>query len=450
MENKLSQKIDKFSSDLLCKAKKAFDQAEVYNSLSNGIFITFSNGRLKEMAIENERCAIGLRVIKNGKIGVAGGLKLKGVEDLIDQARVSVLYGPKAFLNFPGPVKKSSIENNKNFDPKIPKTSVKNVVEDAQKMIDSFKISFPKFTFENLYVGWQWSRMRVINSANLNLLKEETSSSALSTVAKRIKNDFFTIDVWQADGAWCFKSFDLLQNLLQQVNWGKKIARLPKEPLLVVFTPQAFENLVGYLLYALNGRVVNDKSSKLGDKLGKKVFDERLTLVNDPLAKLKPYSYVFDDEGIIAEKKTLIDKGVVNNFIYDLQEAARAGVKTTASGLRSSVFGNLDPSSSNLVFSNGKKSWPKILKNIKRGILIYSVIGSGQGSITNGDFSFSVQLGYLIENGEIVGRLKNVGVAGNVFKLLKNGIVDLSEDREWHGSIKAPYLVASGLKLSSM
>jgi len=51
--------------------------------------------------------------------------------------------------------------------------------------------------------------------------------------------------------------------------------------------------------------------------------------------------------------------------------------------------------------------------------------------MANGDFSLSIQLGYFINNGEIVGRVKNLGIAGNVFKLLKEGIVDLSKETEW-------------------
>ena len=63
------------------------------------------------------------------------------------------------------------------------------------------------------------------------------------------------------------------------------------------------------------------------------------------------------------------------------------------------------------------------------------MLGGGQSNILAGEFSVNIDLGYLIENGEIVGRVKDCMFAGNVFDVFNN-IVAIGDKSEWHGSTK--------------
>lgn len=73
-------------------------------------------------------------------------------------------------------------------------------------------------------------------------------------------------------------------------------------------------------------------------------------------------------------------------------------------------------------------------------------MGFGQSNIINGDFSSNVALGYRIRNGEIVGRVKNTMVAGNVYELLKDN-VQLSSDKD--PVRRMPYAVLEGIQVSA-
>jgi len=44
----------------------------------------------------------------------------------------------------------------------------------------------------------------------------------------------------------------------------------------------------------------------------------------------------------------------------------------------------------------------------------------GGGSSISGDFSINVDLGFLVQNGQVVGRVKDTMVAGNVYTALKH------------------------------
>ncbi len=88
------------------------------------------------------------------------------------------------------------------------------------------------------------------------------------------------------------------------------------------------------------------------------------------------------------------------------------------------------PGISNLVMEEGKISFSEMIKDIKEGIIIDQVLGLGQGNIISGAFSNNVQLGYKIEKGKIVGRVKDVMIAGNAigYKIEKGKIVGRVKD----------------------
>jgi len=71
-----------------------------------------------------------------------------------------------------------------------------------------------------------------------------------------------------------------------------------------------------------------------------------------------------------------------------------------------------------------------MLKGIESGLLVHEFLGLGQGNPINGEFSVNVFLGYKIEHGKIVGRIKDVMLAGNAFEAIKD-ITAISQEREW-------------------
>ncbi len=67
----------------------------------------------------------------------------------------------------------------------------------------------------------------------------------------------------------------------------------------------------------------------------------------------------------------------------------------------------------NCYFENGKITKTDLIKDIKKGVYITELFGSGFNSVT-GDFSKGGS-GFLIENGEITYPISEITVAGNMF-----------------------------------
>jgi PmbA protein len=80
-------------------------------------------------------------------------------------------------------------------------------------------------------------------------------------------------------------------------------------------------------------------------------------------------------------------------------------------------------------------------------VVVDQVLGAGQSNVLAGEFSVNLDLGYLVENGEIVGRLKDTMVAGNAFDAFNN-IVALGSEPEWHGSEELPAIYFRELAVS--
>jgi PmbA protein len=77
-----------------------------------------------------------------------------------------------------------------------------------------------------------------------------------------------------------------------------------------------------------------------------------------------------------------------------------------------------------------------------KGLIVDQMLG-GSGGIS-GDFAINVDLGYLVEKGEIIGRVKDTMVAGNVYTALKQ-VVKIGGDADWNGSCYTPSIMVEGL-----
>ena len=73
------------------------------------------------------------------------------------------------------------------------------------------------------------------------------------------------------------------------------------------------------------------------------------------------------------------------------------------------------------------------------------MLGGGAG--ISGEFSVNVDLGYRIQKGQIVGRVKDTMIAGNVYTALKN-LVELGSDADWNGSCHTPSAIVTGVSVT--
>ena len=90
-----------------------------------------------------------------------------------------------------------------------------------------------------------------------------------------------------------------------------------------------------------------------------------------------------------------------------------------------------------------------MVADIKEGLVVEQVMGASQGNILGGEFSGNVLLGYKVENGEIVGRVKDTMVSGNVYQVLRQ-VIAIGDKGKWVGGhLWIPHLYCPDLAVAA-
>jgi PmbA protein len=187
----------------------------------------------------------------------------------------------------------------------------------------------------------------------------------------------------------------------------------------VLLLPETLYVLMWRLQTATSGLSVYQNISPLAQKIGEKIFDERLSIYSDPLNDTLPHARAFDDEGTPCSLFPIIEKGVLKNFYYDLYFALKLKTSPTGHGFKGSISSKPAPSLTHLCVAPGNKSFSELLQSIDHGIIIAGALGAHSGNIPNGDFSIGVAPALYVEKGAIAGHVKDVMVAGNIYDTLK-------------------------------
>lgn len=154
------------------------------------------------------------------------------------------------------------------------------------------------------------------------------------------------------------------------------------------------------------------KTSVYTDRVGQKVASELCTVVDDATVPNRRGSINIDDEGVIGQRKALIEKGVLKGYMQDRLNANLMRTESTGSGRRQDYKNIPMPRMTNTFLEPGEHTPDEIIKSVSSGFYAKNFSG-GQVDISNGNYVFNVTEGYLIENGKIGRPVKNATLIGN-------------------------------------
>ena len=211
----------------------------------------------------------------------------------------------------------------------------------------------------------------------------------------------------------------------------------------VVFDPRISGSLVSHLASAANGASVARKTSFLRDKMGAKLFDDGIRIVDDPLRKRGLRSHPFDGEGVAHRRLALIDDGVLRSWLLDCSTARELGLTTTGHASRG-VSSVPSPSPSNLHMEPGRQSPEDLIADIDDGFYVTDLIGMGVNIVT-GDYSRGAS-GFWIEKGKRTYAVSEVTIAGHLSDIFRT--LTPANDLEFRYSTNAPTLRLEGLTVA--
>jgi TldD protein len=158
------------------------------------------------------------------------------------------------------------------------------------------------------------------------------------------------------------------------------------------------------------------KTSIMWDKLGQQVANPIVTIYDDPTLPHYRGSFNVDDEGIVPTKTMLIEKGKLVGFLQDRLSAKLMKMDPNGHGRRASYKDVPIPRMANTVLGTGDATVEEILGSVKKGFFAETYQG-GQVS-DSGKFTFSVNMGYLIEDGKLTRPVKNATLIGTNVQIL--------------------------------
>jgi len=425
-------------------AAKAAQEAEVFTVTSEETPAQFEANRLKHIQ-SKQSSYVALRIIKDGRIGYATATTLKDGESLVNAALETARFGTEAVFQFPPPTPSPKVEV---FDPAVEAMPMEEMVGLGEQLIDTVRGHTPDINCEAT-VSKGTVSVRLLNSRGEDAGYKQ-SFFALGVEGQVIDDtDMLFVGDGESSCHPITSTKSITARVIEQLDRAKNHAPIASKVLPAVFTPHGVSSaLISPLMAAFNGKTVLKGASPIGDKLGEKIFNTKLNLWDDPTIPYRPGSHPCDDEGTPSQRTPLIAEGKAAGFIYDLKTAALANPQSTGNGRRGGG-GAPAPSPNAFVIGTGDTTFDDMVGDIKEGLVIEMLMGADQGNILSGDFSGNVLLGYKVESGKIVGRVKNTMVSGNIYQLLKDIAAVGSESRWTSGAVNTPPIYCPRLSVAS-
>ena len=173
----------------------------------------------------------------------------------------------------------------------------------------------------------------------------------------------------------------------------------------------------GILLHEAMGHAFEADFNRKGQsifsgRLGQQVCPKGVNVVDDGTVAFNRGSGNYDDEGVPAQKTYMVRDGILESYLHDRISASWYGVAPTGNGRRENFRYNPIPRMRATYMESGNADPQSIIANVKQGIYV-DEFSNGQVKIGEGDFTFFVKSGYLIENGNLTMPVKDINIIGN-------------------------------------
>jgi PmbA protein len=327
-------------SQIVQKALKKAQAAQAVMLTQETSAVDFDNDRLKS-AESSQRTQIEVKVIVSGKVGMSSTTDPEDVDGVVQRALEAAEFGSPAHFEFPDA---QTLEPVKIFDPALVPLEKPEMIRMGQQMMEMVKTYNPEI-LAGASVNKTVYKVEYANSRGAEYSADHTEFN-IGTGGTLVRgNDILFAGHGVGQNKRLVDTEEIATQAIEYFRMAEQIAPIESGEMPVIFTPGGLIALLISLGLAVDGKNVNLGASPLGDKLGKQIASPVLTIVDDPFIEYGPHTSAFDNEGVRRKVTSIIDKGVLRSFIYDLDTAGRAGVEPTGHGSSRSL--------TNLVITQG-------------------------------------------------------------------------------------------------
>ncbi len=427
------------AQETLDLALKYVGEAEVYLEKEEKIDVNIQNQRV-DFAKETSSYGLGIRVIKDNKMGFAYTTDLSKLKKTVESAVFNAKCN-EADPNFYFAPQSKYPQVNDIYDHNIRHLEIEETVEFAKIMIQTSLEEECQPTSGGISAGCY--NTIITNSEGINSKDNSTYFSGfisvniadgdgVSTAHESDASRFMDIDPEKISRDAC--------QLARDSKGGKSIETAD---LNVLLDYDAAASLIFTLANAFNADNVQRGRSIYADKVGEQVLSPSLNIYDDGTLKKGLNSSESDGEGFPSQKTILIEEGVLKNFIYDLYTSRKSEVQSTGNGIRSSFADMPSVGFSNFIMDFNEQ---KDISEIKNGLVVKDLLGAHTANPISGDFSVEAMNAFKIEGGEIAYPIKKAMLSGNIFNAFTSAWAASSKTRQI-GPFVLPPIVVSKLRV---
>ena len=174
----------------------------------------------------------------------------------------------------------------------------------------------------------------------------------------------------------------------------------------------------GILLHEAMGHAFEADFNRKGqsiftDKMGQRICRPGINILDDGTLPRSRGACNYDDEGVPGQKTYMVTDGVLTSYLHDRISAGYYGVAPTGNGRRESFRYNPIPRMRATYMESGPDGTKEdLIAAVAKGIYV-DQFANGQVKIGEGDFTFFVKSGFLIEKGRLTMPVKDINIIGN-------------------------------------
>lgn len=400
-----------------------------YNEL-----ITVANGKI-ERGIINRKRGIGVRTLVNGAWGFQSTTDLtkKGIKKAVE---IAFKVAKASSNHVPTPVELAPTKAYKRAYKTKVKTDIEDLAfEDKMKEMVAWEkaLHVSKKVVRGLvdYTGLKISKLFVnTEGANIKFNNMLVWAELKADAKQRNLIQSYTKTVGHSGGYEIFTKTEMEEVAAEVGRKAESLLNAKPAKNVKNATVVLDPNYVALLVHEIVGhpseadRVLGREAAWAGTtwwagRIGETIGSEYVTVYDDPTIPGTLGFYKFDDEGVKAKRKVLIEKGVLKGHMHSRETAAIFGVEPNA-GMRAITFEYIPLiRMSNTFFAEGDWKFEELLQETKRGYLVSCM---RHPSIDDQRFNWTIsaQEAYEIKNGEITTHLRDIALTSTAPKFFKS------------------------------
>lgn len=431
-----------------CALSEGFESFEIYQAGDRSSEMTWYDGRM-DTFVTSRVTGTALRGVWHGKmVNMAtenpdDGMMAETIAQMKEQAE-AVTSEDEGVIREPMDVIASRCTR---VWKKPGEEKIKEVLQSLEKKILSYDPRMKSVT--SLSFGEQTSVREIVNTKGINLKDETTvqliAAEAAAADGDTIKNDYSVKVVEDLDA---FDEDAYVKELCDTVLAKLDGVSLASGTYKVIFEKNAMTALFTAFSGIFSGDGIAKGISPLSTSSGKKIFSDKISIVDDPQSADAISPVDFDDEGCACRKKNVVSNGVFETVLHSSQTAAKMHTESTGNGFKTGYSSSVGVRMMNCCIVPGEKTLDEMCAQMQEGVVITDLEGLHAGINTvTGDFSLQSS-GYYVRDGKRDHSIALITVAGNFLDLL-NHVTEVGNDLEWkYRRIAAPSIAFEGCALS--